>query len=304
MRAHDLVTKFGLLKLWSDIFKAPCPADEYGRARHPDFLCVGSEKAGTTWLWNCMMQHPGIGVPASKELRFFNLFFTYDTNHFRALATFLENPRESPSGPDFLERLATEIRLLHGGLPAYHRIFGQLSQPVVGEVTPQYCAQPLDQIRRMKEAAPEARIIYMLRDPVDRILSGARMVATRNTEPLTDDLLLRYAADPFQRNLTDAATHLDNFDRVFGANRVKAFFFDDIASRPAALLDDICAFIGAERAEIPDTILRAKVNQGGAFQPSAALKSKLYAEFAPLYNKLEQRHPRRVAGWRARYSAQ
>lgn len=285
------------------MFGGPSPVETFGRERRPDFLCVGSEKSGTTWLWRCMMAHPGIGVPATKELRFFNRGFGYDLRHFRALSEFLENPRESPTRPDFLERIATEMRLLYGGLPAYYRIFGQLPQPVVGELTPQYCCQPLERVLQMRDAAPEARILYLSRDPVDRLLSGARMVVKRESHLITDHDLEKAALHPVQLRLTDAITHLEMFERVFGASRVKAFFFDDIVDRPAGLINDICAFIGAEPASLPKAILQQKVNEGVAFQPSDALKQKIYRDLAPLYARMERRFPEQVARWRARYES-
>ena len=286
---------------WSDRFDGPNPVDTLGPARRPDFLCVGTEKAGTTWLWHCAMAHPGIGVPAVKELRFFNADRHIDHVHFRALKQFLENPRASPLRPQFLERVATEMRLFYGGLPAYFRVFGQLDQPIVGEITPQYCLQGPERIREMHAAAPGARIIYMLRDPVDRILSGARMGLTRRGIDLTDAEMAAEAAHPLQRRLSNSAAHLDRFETVFGTEAVRTFFFDDIASRPADLFADICGFIGADAPDIPDTVLSEKVNRGVDYRPSQALRASLYSSLAPVYAALERRFPERVAAWRARH---
>jgi hypothetical protein len=301
MAVIDTSDRAAMVKAWQTMFGGPSPVETFGPERRPDFLCIGSEKSGTTWLWRCMMAHPGIGVPATKELRYFNRRFDYDLVHFRALSQFLDNPRASPTRPDFMERIATELRLLYGGLPAYYRIFGQLSQPVVGELTPQYCFQPLERIRQMHDAAPEARILYLLRDPVDRLLSGARMVVRRDKLPLCDLELEKAASDPLQLRLTDALAHLELFEAVFGDDRVKVFFFDDISERPAGLIDDICAFIGAQTAKLPDTDLLQKVNEGAAFQPSNGLKRTIYHKIAPLYARLEPRFPQQVARWRSRY---
>jgi hypothetical protein len=290
-----------MVKAWETLFGGPSPVETCGPERRPDFLCVGSERSGTTWLWRCMMVHPNIGVPATKELRFFNRGFEYDRLHFRALSQFLENPRACPTRPDFLERVATEMRLLYGGLPAYYRIFGQLSQPVVGELTPQYCFQPAKRVQQMHDAAPDARILYMLRDPVDRLLAGARMVAQREQRPLSDHALKKAASDPVQLCLTDTPAHLHVFEDIFGADRVQVFFFDDITERPAGLIDDICGYIGAQTADLPETDLRQKINEGADFQPSDGLKRKIYRNIAPIYDRLESRFPERVAQWRARY---
>lgn len=286
---------------WFDRFAAINPVDTIGPARRPDFFCVGTEKAGTTWLWHCAMAHPGIGVPALKELRFFNATRKIDYTNFHALKEFLDDPRGVPLRPQFLERVATEMRLLYGGLPAYLRIFGQLDQPVVGEITPQYCLLSPGRIRDMHAAAPDARIIYMLRDPVDRILSGARMALVAKGIGLTDAAMARETAWPIQRRLSNSAAHLDKFEAVFGADRVQAFFFDDIATRPGDLFGDICQFIGAAALEIPQHVLAKKVNKGAIYQPSTALYQSLYHDLAFAYAALERRFPERVAVWRRKF---
>jgi hypothetical protein len=288
---------------WSRRFRGANPVDTFGPARAPDFLCIGSEKAGTTWLWNCMMSHPGIGVPATKELRFFNEGHTVDYAHFRALKRFLEDPRAAPLRPQYLERIATELRLLYGGLPAYYRIFGQLDQPVVGELTPQYCVLAPKAVQAMRDVAPRARIIYMLRDPADRILSGARMVLRSRNLPFDDAGLWAEAADPMQRRLTDAATHIATYEAIFGREAVGVFFFDDIRARPEALFREICDFIGAERADVPPDVLRLEVNKGPDGAASDALRRKVHHSLSPVYAQLAHRFPERVAVWRARYGA-
>lgn len=287
--------------LWPDTEGTPNLVDEIGPERRPDFLCIGTEKAGTTWLWHSMKYHPNIGVPATKELRMFNQSRTFDPHHFRAAKEFFEDPRNAPLRPDFLERVATELRLLYGGIPAYLRVFGQLKEPVVGELTPQYCIQPIERVRKMREIAPDARIVYMLRDPVERLLSGARMVLKTIDQPNSEDLLFKEALHPMQLSFCNGHNHIEKFAKVFGEDRLGVFFFDDIASRPADLFQDICDFVGAQRAGVDPEILSAKVNKGPSYQPSRDLRTKLYSHLSPVYKELEHLFPKRVAVWRDTY---
>lgn len=287
--------------LWPHTKGAPNLVNEIGTARRPDFLCIGTEKAGTTWLWNCMKSHPNVGVPATKELRMFNETRNFDQNHFRAAQAFFEDPRGTPLRPDFLERVATELRLLYGGTPAYLRVFGQLSEPVVGELTPQYCIQPPEWVSKMRAVAPDARIVYMLRDPVERLISGARMVMKVSGKPPNDQLLLKEAMHPMQLRFCNGHIHIDKFAKVFGEDRLGVFFYDDISHRPAALLQDICDFVGAERAPVGPKVLTELVNKGSSYQPSRELHTKLYSMLAPIYKELEQLFPKRVSAWRDKY---
>lgn len=287
--------------LWPETDGIPNLVDEVGPTRSPDFLCVGTEKAGTTWLWHCMKVHPNIGVPATKELRMFNQPRTFDKGHFRAAREFFENPRGAPLRPDFLERVATEIRLLYGGIPAYLRIFGQLKEPVVGELTPQYCIQSPERVQKMHSVAPDARIVYMLRDPVERLVSGARMVMRARQIPPDDERLLHEALHPVQLKFCNGHIHIDKFAKVFGEDRVGVFFYDDISQRPARLLHEISDFIGAEQAAINPKTLSEKVNKGSSYQPGREVYTQLYAKLSPVYKELEQRFPKRVSSWRDKY---
>lgn len=274
---------------------------ETGPARQPDFFCVGTEKAGTTWLWYCLRAHASVGVPATKELRLFNESNNFDLNHFRAAKEFFENPCGAPLHSNFLERVATELRLLYGGIPAYLRIFGQLHEQFVGELTPQYCIQPPERVQKMREIAPDARIIYLMRDPVERLVSGARMVMRNRQIQPTDSNCLREAIHPMQINLCNGHLHIDKFAKVFGEDKVGVFFYDDISSRPADLLHEICDFIGAERAIVAPSTLSKQINQGSSYRPSREVVTKLYTKMSPVYNALEKRFPERVATWRNKY---
>jgi len=117
----------------------PCP--EGWTTGAPDFVIFGAQKSGTTWWFRLIEQHPGVVHPADQrpELHFFDRFW-------------VEWPDEEQ-----IER--------------YHRYFPRPHGMLVGEKTPEYmnCAwvPPM-----AKLAAPEAKAIVLLRDPVDRYISG------------------------------------------------------------------------------------------------------------------------------------
>lgn len=107
----------------------------------PDFVGIGVQKAGTTWWYELLLQHPGISSPESihKERHFFDRFGSV------------------PFGPQDIDH--------------YHGWFPRRQGVLTGEWTPDYFAYawtpPL-----LKRAAPDARLILMLRDPIERFLSG------------------------------------------------------------------------------------------------------------------------------------
>ena len=106
----------------------------------PDFIGVGVHKAGTTWWWALLVGHPDIdGVPRRKELHL------------------LDRMKEEP--------IPTEQK------EWYYRQFPRLPGHLAGEWTPRYQALP-----RMPDViaavAPQARLLTIVREPVDRYRSG------------------------------------------------------------------------------------------------------------------------------------
>jgi hypothetical protein len=275
--------------------------DQFGPARVPDFFCIGTEKAGTTWLWAMMKDHPEVGVPATKELRFFiQKPPQHDFKNFRTIKRLLEDSSTVSKIPDYTERLAIEIRLLYGGQRSYLAIFGRMKQCVVGEVSPQYCLMAPAGINRMKTLAPHARIIVLLRDPVDRAISGAKMrLRAMGLEP-NDKLLFREATKHPQLALSRCARVIDKFSEAFGG-RIFVGFFDDIADRPVGLLAEVCEFLGVDHAPELYPNIGKKMNSGLDYEASASVRKKLYSKLQDEYDALAVRYPERVARWRAKY---
>jgi hypothetical protein len=109
----------------------------------PDFVGVGMSKCGTSWWFSLIMSHPEVHVEHGKELLFFNRPFLDHLNSGRC------TPAEVETYQDWFPRPAGTI---------------------TGEWTPHYAFRyQLPPILRV--AAPGAKILFMLRDPVERYLS-------------------------------------------------------------------------------------------------------------------------------------
>lgn len=106
----------------------------------PDFVGIGVQRAGSTWWHQVVTAHPQVyRAPASKERHFFDRFW--------------------------------DVSFSDAQIESYHRLFPRPAGSVVGEWTPEYAfyfwAPPL-----LRLAAPEARLLVILRDPIERFRSG------------------------------------------------------------------------------------------------------------------------------------
>jgi hypothetical protein len=139
----------------------PPPATAGMRTGAPDFVGIGVAKSGTTWWFSLLMSHPEIHVEYEKELDYFN--------------------------QNFQQRLNAGTCTL-ADAEAYREWFPRPEGTVTGEWTPNYAfARELPQV--LQAAAPGAKLIVMLRDPVERYRSDLS-----RPMPSRDRKRLRYRA--------------------------------------------------------------------------------------------------------------
>ena len=114
----------------------------------PDFLILGAQKAGTTALYAYLRWHPDITGPSWKEVSYFDRHYRRGTGWYR------------------------------GNFPA------RGGDRLVGEASPGYLFHPLGP-RRVKATVPDAKLIVLVRDPVDRALSHYHHERALGREPLS-----------------------------------------------------------------------------------------------------------------------
>jgi hypothetical protein len=177
----------------------------------PDFMCIGAQKAGTTWLWENLGRHPEIFLPSDRYLHYF------DRNFDRPIAEY-----------------------------ARHFEGGRLK--VKGEVIPGYGLIPRHRIRYLRALIPDLRLVFIMRNPVDRAWSHAVMnlMQFRGLGPdqITDDALRAHFDSDLSRSKGAYLRILDNWLTVFPAEALLVVFQDDIRSGPAALLNTVFRHVG------------------------------------------------------------
>lgn len=117
----------------------------------PLFLIIGTQKGGTTSLYQYLLQHPQIRAAQQKEVHFFDL------NYDRGDAWYLDQFLSTDQG------LSTNPMIPHRPTPS-------LIQGITGEASPYYLLHPLVP-QRAAAFNPTFKLIVLLRDPVDRALS-------------------------------------------------------------------------------------------------------------------------------------
>lgn len=181
----------------------------------PNFLGIGVQRAGTTWLAACLRSHPAIFLPEQKELAYFN-------------------GRGDRSLADYEARF--DAAADEAGVTA------------VGEITPSYI-RDADAVNRIAGTLPEARLIVVLREPVGRAYSAYELFRERwfHGRPFED------VCTP-ESDLVVSSRYAPQLERVlahFDRERVGVFLYDDIERDPAGLLQRVYAFLGVDPSHAP-----------------------------------------------------
>jgi hypothetical protein len=141
--------------------------------RPPDFLCIGAAKAGTTWLYQMLVQCPGYWMPPVKELRYFGKRHTAERDaHLLAEPHVHITDEERAWMRLYVEREPKDNDW-------YYSLFEAAGDRITGDVSPNYVSLPLRIVREAKAVAPDARIIMLVRNPVEQKLSHLLLFTTR-----------------------------------------------------------------------------------------------------------------------------
>src|SRR4051794_37675476 len=182
----------------------------------PDFVGVGAQHCGTTWWWRQIAGHPGTSLAAGlhrKEIH----FFTPLTG---------------------LERLSEEQRR------GYERYFPRPSGTgPVGEWTPRYMFDPWS-VPLLAQAAPEAKMLLMVRDPVKRYWTGVARERAYARERGEADIAPAMVEEQFERGLywSQVQRVLDHFPR----ERVLVLQHERCVASFAQQLERTYAFLGLD----------------------------------------------------------
>jgi hypothetical protein len=206
--------------------------------KKPDFFIVGAPKSGTTSLYFYLKSHPQIFLPRRKELLFFcdDLHFTYP----------LLNE------PQFLE---------------YYKDFR--NEKTAGEVSV-WNLFSANASKRIKEFNPNAKIIAILRNPVDMLYSlhsnhvfnqnesiadfeeAWNAVADRKAGKKISEVIKCPVQGLYYTEIGKYSQQLQRYYDVFGREKVKVILFEDFKSNTRAVYSDLLNFLGVDGSIIPE----------------------------------------------------
>jgi hypothetical protein len=220
----------------------------------PNLLVIGAGKAGTTSLHYYLDQHPDV---------------------------FMSDPKE----PNLFQRDAWRERLAW-----YESLFPEPAA-IRGEASTGYTAHPVmkDVPRRIHEVIPDTKLIYLVRDPVDRIVAHYAQHHTngKETRPIDEALrsALRNGDDPVNPYLCTSmyATQVEQYLPVFPAERMLVVDSDDMLRDRRTVLKEVFRFVGVDDSfDTPrfDEVLNPKADQVRFSSAGERVRASRFVRFA------------------------
>lgn len=214
-----------------------------------NFLGIGAQKAGTSWLYEVLRTHPDLSFPAGKEVHYWNGVCDWQPIEW------------------------------------YASLFPDADYRLKGDITPAYATLERETIRQIKAFAPGLRIVFMLRNPIRRAWSAALMAMER-AELHPDEVSDQWFVDHFRSRGSRARGAykrcLENWLAVFPRSQIFVANYDLIAADPAGLIKECLRHIGAD-ADYPfaPALLRGKIFSG----PDLPLRANLARELHQIYDQ-------------------
>jgi hypothetical protein len=217
--------------------------------RLPNFFVVGTPKAGTTALYHYLAQHPGIYMSPIKEPAFFAPDLFQLKNRLGTVEVKREELLAYLDGP-MIERRSGVINEWE----LYLKLFKKVRhEAAIGEVSANYLGSSCAP-QAIREAIPEAKIIMILRDPVDRLYSQYSEAAAEGQaggdflawveEQQTDEERLQPRLGAVWNGFY--ARHVHRYREHFPENQIRIYLYSEYRRAPLTTLREIFTFLGVE----------------------------------------------------------
>jgi len=237
-----------------DVPSAEQLADEPDIGSLPDFVIIGAQKGGTSFLYYLLTRHPLVEPAARKELHFFDQ-------------------------PEYFDN----------GAEWYRRCFPRLSskdgqRSITGEATPYYLFDP-PVAKRMAEIVPKARLIALLRNPIDRAYSHYQMQVKRGTELRTFEEAIEQHSSYVSRGIY--VDQLLRWFEFFSKEQMLILKSEDFFERPVETLKVVLTFLDLPDWQPEASELQQKRHTGIYKQKmDPSTRRRLEAYFEPYNQRL------------------
>ena len=276
----------------------------------PDFICIGAQKSGTSWLYRNLNFHPQTVMPYQKEINFFyppaksskklrQKWFAYHL--LRNKNVIGRKPGENRSYLKwYYHRFLWYYRYIYKArdMREYHKLFPKWDNKLTGDISPSYAYLAEEHISALANVMPNMKIIYLLRNPIDRAWSQFRMYRSQLALECNDDAAI-FNSLKQNMHVCDFSFYHERiklWEKYFNGH-IKIWFYDQLCEDAPGLFAEICDYIGLKGSPNLDQCkVDAKVFEGPDLKMPQSVRyylqdvfheeiTNLHARFANQYTK-------------------
>ncbi|WP_049935927.1 sulfotransferase domain-containing protein [Haloplanus natans] len=191
----------------------------------PDFVIAGPQKCATTWLYECLREHPDVLLPDTDSVHYFDMHYSRGDEWYR-----------------------DHFKTYDG-------------EAMVGEETPSYIRDDVAP-KRISRTIPNAKVLFVLRNPVDRAFSHYWHEKSKDKMSFEfSEVFENY--DLFSDWVVPGLynRHIERYLKHIPSENLKLCFFHDLVDDDWSYLQDVCEFLDIDPTYKP-SVLDSKVNEG------------------------------------------
>ena len=181
----------------------------------PSFVGIGAQRAGTTWIYQCLREHPEVFVPDKKELHFFSSNYSKGVEWYSSF--FNPSPQHS----------------------------------VCGEITPNYL-NAHNVPDRMRQVLPEVKIFAILRNPISRARSAYQLFYDQRYKGVSFFGACGPDSDIVKCGLY--FEYLHPFYEYFPKDQIRIWIYEKVKNDPVTFYKELFEYIGVNQNCIPGSV--------------------------------------------------
>lgn len=253
----------------------------------PDFLGIGTARSASTWLHSRLSQHPDVYLPELKELHFFNEPRDHEPCHVSGARW---------SRPVYFDLDKPE------SWRWYSAQFLAAGSRLKGEITPDYSTLSKARVAEVYKHLPDAKIMLLIRNPIERAWSGLRYSWKRHWDealkPEDTDKLVQAALHPERLLRGNYPMTLQNWRAAYPEAQMLSIFYDDVQTDPSAELLRVATFLALDPQKLVSEGDAKRVNEAPEETMPDEVRRALEAHYEKDILWLEHTFSRDLSHWR------
>lgn len=255
--------------------------EDYDLLKFPDFLIIGPQRTGTTWLHENLAYHPQVFIPWDKELHYFNNL-EYPEYHPKSL------PPVDKDLEWYLEKFEIPENIRSQRMEhcqgSFHRPF---APEKYGEATATYAAGLHEGIiSDILTLNPDVKIITMVRNPVDRAWSHAKKDLCKERKRVVADVPREEWLNFFNKEYQIKCGHYSQFlplwEKMIPKENLMVGRFLDVSQKPRDVLRRVYHLIGIDAG---DNLLPSEAAEPVNATQAAGIPEDLLGELQKIYGE-------------------